>query len=355
MQVDYIIIGQGICGSFLSWELMNRGQKVYVIDEERPFSATKVASGVINPITGRQAAITWMADVIMPFSWQAYEEFGASINSTVIHQKNIIAFPPTADMQISYQKRIDAGIPYLEYTNDTTDYHQWFNYAFKPLEINPVWLIDLLPLLQKWREVLASTESLLPVAFDASALIVTEDGVTYGNIAAKKLIFCNGTGSFIHPFWNKLPFIENKGEAIIAAIPDLPQDNIYKFGKTTIVPWYEGLWWIGSTYEHTFKTAAPTDIFKQQTIKQLQQVLRLPFTIIEHWASLRPAALERRPFVGLHPAIPQVGILNGMGTKGCSLAPYFAKQLADLLLTGSAIDAEADVCRFEKILSLSTT
>jgi len=352
MQVDYIIIGQGICGSFLSWELMKRSQKVCVIDEARPFSATKVASGVINPITGRQAAITWMADTIMPFSWQAYQAFGASINTSIISQKNIIAFPPTAEMQTSYHKKIIAATPYLQYVSQPEQFKQWFNYIHEPLEINPVWLIDLLPLLQKWRTALAAADSLLPKAFDASTLTLTADGIQYGHITAKKIIFCNGIGSFKHPFWNKLPFIENKGEAIIAAIPDLPQDHIYKFGKTTIVPWYDGLWWIGSTYEHTFETTAPTENFKQQTIKQLQQVLELPFTIIEHWASLRPAALERRPFVGLHPAIPQVGILNGMGTKGCSLAPYFAKELAELLLDHVPIDAEADVRRFEKILQL---
>ena len=61
--------------------------------------------------------------------------------------------------------------------------------------------------------------------------------------------------------------------------------------------------------------------------------------------------LERRPFVGFHPLYPVVGILNGMGTKGCSLAPFFARQLVRHIMDGSAILAEADVRRFSKILS----
>jgi hypothetical protein len=65
----------------------------------------------------------------------------------------------------------------------------------------------------------------------------------------------------------------------------------------------------------------------------------------------RPATIERRPFVGFHPKHSSVGILNGMGTKGCSLAPYFAKQLADNIITKKAILPEADVSRFKKILS----
>jgi glycine/D-amino acid oxidase-like deaminating enzyme len=351
MNVDYIIIGQGICGSFLSYEFLKEGKSVLVLDEEQPFSATKVASGVINPITGRQAAVTWMAETILPFTWQAYQDFGAAIQTTVIHQRNIIAFPPTDEMMHNYRKRIELQNPYLEYIADDSQFRQWFNFLYQPLAINPVWLIDLLPLLQGWRKALQASNSLLTTRFDATQLQLKTDGVQYQDINAKKIIFCNGTGSFKHPYWANLPYIENKGEAIIAAIDGLPANNIYKFGKTTIVPWYNGLWWIGSTYENNYTTTLPTEAFRQQTIKQLSQVLKLPFEIKEHWAALRPAAVERRPFVGLHPKYPQIGILNGMGTKGCSLAPWFAQQLAQFLIHDSPIDPEADVRRFEKILS----
>jgi glycine/D-amino acid oxidase-like deaminating enzyme len=72
---------------------------------------------------------------------------------------------------------------------------------------------------------------------------------------------------------------------------------------------------------------------------------------MEHKASIRPATLERRPFVGLHPHQENAGILNGMGTKGCSLAPFFASQLVDHLLRKKGIMPEADIKRFSKILS----
>jgi hypothetical protein len=46
-----------------------------------------------------------------------------------------------------------------------------------------------------------------------------------------------------------------------------------------------------------------------------------------------------------------IGILNGMGTKGCSLAPLFAKELAENLVYGKTLNPEADINRFRKILS----
>ena len=82
----------------------------------------------------------------------------------------------------------------------------------------------------------------------------------------------------------------------------------------------------------------------------LIQLLKIPFTVMEHLAGIRPANQERRPFVGLHPSYPSIGICNGMGTKGCSLAPYFANQLIEHCETGTPIHPEARLERFEEIL-----
>jgi glycine/D-amino acid oxidase-like deaminating enzyme len=46
-----------------------------------------------------------------------------------------------------------------------------------------------------------------------------------------------------------------------------------------------------------------------------------------------------------------MAILNGMGSKGTSLAPYFGKQLAEHLVANSPILPEADVNRFRNLLS----
>jgi glycine/D-amino acid oxidase-like deaminating enzyme len=126
--------------------------------------------------------------------------------------------------------------------------------------------------------------------------------------------------------------------------------TVFKKGMS-IVPWRDGLYWVGSSYEWTFEHAEPTEVFRRRAEAALREWVRLPFRIVEHWAAVRPATLERRPFVGFHPVQQAVGILNGMGTKGCSLAPFFARQLVRHIVDGSPILPEADVRRFTKILS----
>jgi glycine/D-amino acid oxidase-like deaminating enzyme len=118
----------------------------------------------------------------------------------------------------------------------------------------------------------------------------------------------------------------------------------------SLVPWRDDLYWAGSSYEWSFEHAEPTEIFRQRTEATLRSWLKLPFRTLEHLAAVRPATLERRPFVGFHPAFQAIGVLNGMGTKGCSLAPYFAHELVQHVLTGAPIRADADVKRFTKIL-----
>ena len=118
-----------------------------------------------------------------------------------------------------------------------------------------------------------------------------------------------------------------------------------------MLPLGNQLFWVGSSYEWDFNEKGPTAGFLDKTMIQLNDWLKIPFKLVDHVAALRPATLERRPFVGFHPLEPRVGIFNGMGTKGFSLAPYFARQFTNNIIAGDPIDPAADIQRFRKVLS----
>jgi glycine/D-amino acid oxidase-like deaminating enzyme len=130
---------------------------------------------------------------------------------------------------------------------------------------------------------------------------------------------------------------------------DLPPENIYKKG-ISLIPVGDHIFWAGSSYEWDFKDDRPTEAFRTRTESMLVGWLKTPFRIMDHIASVRPATLERRPFVGWHPSVPRVGILNGMGTKGASLAPFYASQLANQAAGKGTIRPEADLARFSRLL-----
>ena len=351
MKVDCIIVGQGVSGSFLSWYLIKAGKKVVVIDGSQPYSASKVASGVINPVTGRRIVSTWMIETLLPFALEAYTEFGKNLGASIISQKNILDFHPTPQMKLAFDERQPMESKYLRYPDDENQYKQYFDYPFGAGEINPCYLIDVHLLLSGWRNKLQEQDSLLGEEFYMNELTFSDAGfLSYKNISAERIVFCDGTKGFDSPFFSLLPYAKNKGEAVIVEIKGLPLTNIYKHGLS-LVPWKNDLWWVGSTYEWNFKDLLPSVAFKEKVEQLLRHWIKLPFEIVDHIASERPANLERRPFVGFHPKFPSVGILNGMGTKGCSLAPYFAHQLVENILKNERINPLADVKRFTKILN----
>lgn len=351
MFIDYLIIGQGISGTWLSYYLQKENKSFLVIDNNFSNSPSRIAAGIINPVTGRRHVEVWMAKEILPFAWNAYSEFGKESGITAITQKNIIDFFPSPQMKVSFMQRVEEKAEYVSFSQDQNQWLNQFNYELGCGEIKPVFTAHLETLLPAWRKELKEKNLLLEEAFEIGQLKIEPDKIQYKEITAKKVIFCDGNNSSSNPYFHLLPFAPNKGEILIIEIPDLLPTTIYKKGMMLVPLASPGLWWVGSSYAWQFDNADPTIAFKEKTESLLTHWLKVPFKIVEHLAGIRPATLERRPFVGFHPSHPAIGILNGMGTKGCSLAPYFAKQLVDHLCYHKTISPEADITRFQKILS----
>jgi hypothetical protein len=250
-------------------------------------------------------------------------------------------------MKAAFDERVQEET-YLQYETEEI-WNPFFHFHYSIGKVTPCLLIDLQSMLALWRNELMNKGLLLNESFDIGSCSIEPDKVKYQSITAEKIFFCDGVAGFTNPFFKNLPYSRNKGEVLIAAIPGLPRTHLFKQG-ITIVPWKDDLFWIGSTYDWNYDDVLPTDAFRKKVATQLQYWLKLPYTIVDHFAAERPTNMERRPFVGLHPQHPSVGILNGMGTKGCSLAPYFAHQLVEHVISGAAIDPAADVKRFQKVL-----
>ena len=357
MQIDFLIVGQGICGTFLSRELQKAGYTFMVIDEARHHTASKIASGMINPVTGRRIVKTWIIDELMPFAWNAYKETGDWLGIQCIQEMVILDFFASPQMRLAFLDRYAEDQEFLAMPENTSEWLTHLRYDFGYGVISPSYLVDLPLLLESFRKTLVEKQQLREAHFEQNHIEIKKNGIQYQDITARKIIFCDGIKSFENRWFRNLPFALNKGEALIVEIRALPVaqpgssvQNILKKG-INIVPWRDELFWVGSSNEWNYKDDQPTAAFRERTTAQLAAFCKLPFKVIDHLAAIRPATVERRPFVGLHPLHPEIGIFNGMGTKGCSLAPFFARQLVDHLSTGTPLDPEVDVQRFRKVIS----
>jgi hypothetical protein len=292
-----------------------------------------------------------MIDDLIPAFKKIYLEIENEFNANTLHEKELTWHLPATDILEAFEKRLHSSTSFLA-DADSNESRMFFNFPFRAGNIQPCFVVDVQLILTSIRRQLVQKNRLLNEKIQHQHFQVTNDFVEYKNIRASKIIFAEGYGAVNNPWFASLPYSLNKGEALIVQIDNLPANKIYKFKQTLVpLPGTGNLWWYGSNYIWEFQNDQPTSTYKERSEKELQSWLRLPFNIVDHKAAIRYATVERRPFVGFHPAHPNIGIFNGWGTKGCSLVPFFAEQFAAHLLNpDTPIHPEADVRRFSKVL-----
>ena len=63
--VEFLIVGQGLAGTALAWELIWRGRDVLVVDAGEAVTSSKIAAGLVTPITGQRLALGWRVDEML--------------------------------------------------------------------------------------------------------------------------------------------------------------------------------------------------------------------------------------------------------------------------------------------------
>ena len=96
---DFIIVGQGITGSVLSWRLIEKNFNFLVINNSNKKSSSKSALGLYNPITGKNFVETWNSNQIINETENFYASIENKLNEkyeflvSVSHEKDFaIAF-----------------------------------------------------------------------------------------------------------------------------------------------------------------------------------------------------------------------------------------------------------------------
>lgn len=345
--VDYIIVGQGLAGTFLAHFLEKANQKVQLFDQTMPCAASRVAAGLINPITGRRYVKSWKIDELLPFAKKVYQELEALLGISIYAEKNLIRSLFNSREENDWFSR--SGDPgYASYMADKAEIGKYatttvpvFSYG----EVEQSGRADLLSLVEAYRKLWLEKGNLIADSFDYTAIEFLEEGVRYQNFTAQKIIFCEGAKGVDNPFFGYLPFTNAKGEVLQVRIPDADFKKILKH-RIFLIPLQDDLYWVGSTYDWDFKDAEPTPEGRNFLEERLKDVLKVPFEIVQHQAAIRPTVKDRRPFLGIHREFPSLAIFNGMGTKGASLGPFWAHHMADFLVNNGILDQAVDISRF---------
>jgi glycine/D-amino acid oxidase-like deaminating enzyme len=336
MKPDITIVGQGVCGSLLSWALIHRGLSVQVYDTGINSSATIAAAGIINPVTGKRLVKSWLTDTLVPAADEMYAAISRKLGVEFYQKQLIYKLPESIKEQNDWSARLSEPGYESCFEFDTIQHldKSKVHNPFGALVIKGA-KMDTGNFLNHYREYLRSGDML------------REEPYTYDRALSQKgkVIFCDGyraakQGPFSGLLWQIV-----KGEYLLVKIKDFYSDRIISGDTTISATDQKDIYYAGATYQWYYETTEPTGQYKQEIIDSLKKTLAVPFEVIAHGAAVRPAVKYRRPFIGFHPVYPHIGIFNGMGTKGLSLSPYFAEHMAEHITTGSALMQEVDVAR----------
>jgi len=339
MKTKFCIIGGGLAGTMLAARLCLENQEVVLIDDENPNSASKVAAGMFNIVTGKNALKTWMADELLAGISAFFEIPAFKILSQYLHYQSIYRpFKEISDYNAWTLRKTDEDYaPYIcfQEKNILTDYLH-----------NPLGGIFI----EKcgWLEIGKFVSHLQQILKEAFGLIYFSEKIENFEtqldlkkrilhlemreaIDFEQLIFCQGAAVTQNPFW-KIPVIPNKGEILLIHAPELQLPYIIS-GKVYLIPVGNQHFVAGATYEWSFESPLPSEKAKAELCAYLDNLLKTPYKIVSHRAGLRPTTRDRRPILATHPEMEFLHTFTGFGTKGVILSPYFSKVMAERLLT----------------------
>ncbi len=300
-------------------------------------SASSVAAGIINPITGRRFVKSWRVDELLPEALALYRELEEYLGTPIWYDLPLLRTLFNRGDQNDWLARSgDDG--YEKYMDDDPPLGQLPRLtepAFAYAGVRHTARVDVGHLVACYRKFLIREGRLLAEEVDYTHLPTGYD----------RIIFCEGWRSRFNPHFSFLPPGGSKGEVLIVKTEAPLLNSMFKH-RVFLVPRSDGTYWIGATNQNQFRDDSPTPSARQFLLDRLSEVLTVPFEILEHQAAVRPTVRDRRMIIGQHPAHPEWYVFNGLGTKGASLAPLGSRWLLNLLETGIPVPDEVSVDRF---------
>jgi glycine oxidase len=336
-KVNALIIGQGLAGTLLSFELLERGQKVLVLDDGDPRAASRLAAGLMSPISGQRTALIWNAAELLKSAQASYARLEKILSRRLF-------FPlPLKRYYVDEAQRERFRARKLQ------DPHKdWLGEEFESgvgggIEIKATGWLDCGGLVSAWRSHLASRGALASGSFNYQDLEFAET-LRYGDIEADQLIFCAGLRAASEGPFKFLRFQPTKGE-LLTVQAEAGDASSIRYARHFAIPLGGQRFRVGASYDREDLSPEPSAEVRKILEASAEQLLGKT-RVLHHDAGIRPNILGHFPVLGSHPEIPQLYILNGFGSKGALWAPYCAASLANWILKKEKISEELNVQRF---------
>lgn len=345
---DIMILGQGLVGSLLAWQLHRAGLSVIVVDPGE-INASRVAAGLITPVTGKRWVLTGSIEEYWPEAKAYYQHLEQIWGMRFWHEHPTLRiYQNDGERQLAHRRTQQPG--YQKYLGEELPPGKAGFGLADPFGCR--WLlktahlstISLLGAARRW---LQQNNLLRQAHLNPRDLALRRGRVHWHDIQASALVFCEGWQVIHNPWFGKLPWQPSRGQILTLEC----QTRLPPF------PVNRGLWMlpesgtqvrIGATYRRDSLTPTPDSQDTAELLRKFAQLFRLRprCKVLEEAAGIRPNTLDHHPIVGSHPRFPQLFICNGMGSKASLYAPLICQQFCDHLIHQTPLPAHIHLQRY---------
>lgn len=349
--IDYLIVGQGLAGSLLAYELIQRKKHVHIVDDDHKKSSSIISAGIINPVTGKRFAITPQFDMFFDCAIRKYDELRMKFGARFFESKPILRIFQDESEQAHWQRKDDLNLAldYCQKSNEPFAYNPGLSDPLGSVLIGRSGFCYTATLLNTFKEYFQKKKCVSSERFLYDDLKLEQNNVMYKGDKYKTVIFCEGFQAQFNPWFEALLFNSVKGE-ILTIEMEMEMGSlsnvIINKGKWC-APLNNGKWMAGATYRWDAIDCEPTEEGRKEIVEALNEnFCQREIRVINQKAAVRPVMADQKVVLGRHPEIPSLAIFNGLGSKGFLTAPYYASVLADYLDGICTIQHDISVGRF---------
>ncbi len=357
-QRRFLIIGQGLAGTALAWRFWERGVAFVVVDREEPVTCSKIAAGLVTPVTGMRLNLNWRFAELREEAVSFYQRVEACLGRQVWFPLDQVRLFRDAAARDLFRRRLEDPAVARQVT--LVDWGEagearlldpgQFRMPHGCFEQTGGGYLDTAVYLEQSRRFFSSVGRWRPGRVEAEDVRhEAGGGLRWAGEDWSGVFFCQGWEAARHPWFDWVPFDSARGSIVTAQAvgwTGTPEPRVVNSSGCWLLPRGHGAYRLGPTYEPGFDPAEAHEPSPGK-LKGLREKVEALAVGPLAWASVatavRPIVKSAKLLMGRHPRLDSVGFLNGLGSKGALRAPWAAARLVAHWLDGEPLEPEVDL------------
>lgn len=355
--VDLIVLGAGLAGAAMAWQSHWHGWTVAIIDRLDAQSSSRVAAGLVTPITGARAAASWKWDEFYSVADAFYRQCEQVTGEAFWRVEPALrVFGSQTERELYEGKWLsahnDRNPTSIHAGGVSDDEGRGLKAPFGICQIAPAARLDTnayLSATQRYFQTQAAFHRAdlncdVDLEFDSSKQVVCIPSL---GLIGKRIAFCQGIAARENRYFNDLPLHPARGDILLVESPSVELKRVVHHDAWA-VPVGQHRYLVGATYDRA-GAGAGNEVneeksmqFRAELIQRWESLVHGTFqagqhVVLEQRSAVRPASYDRHPLMGHHDVHDNMFCLNGLGSKGTLMSPRLA-ELAIGAMNGTPVD-----------------